>query len=233
MNGGRIVLVVLGGILSLVALVAVAAGVMLLVGNYTQRDADGFFKTSTKPYESGGYALLSDDLDIGTNGPNWLFEKGRLATLRIQGSSADGRKLFVGIAPTARVKRYLAGTSYDRVTNIDVDPFALDYERSPGSAAPAPPTNVGFWTATADGAGRQSLEWKVAKGNYSVVVMNADASRGVDARLSLGAKVRFLFWAALGLIVVGLVLLAGGGALLYVGLRRRAAVTAPAIAPTA
>jgi len=233
MSGGRIVLFVLGGILSLVALVGVAAGVMLFVGNYTQRDSDGFFKTSTRAYESSAYALVSDDLDVGTNGPDWLFEKGRLATLRIRGSSADGRKLFVGIAPTERVKRYLAGASYDVVTNIDIDPFAIDYERTTGSAAPARPTRASFWTAAADGSGRQSLEWKVAKGNYSVVVMNADASRGVDARLSLGAKVRFLFWAALALVVAGLVFLAGGGALIYVSLRRRGAVTAPAVAPTA
>jgi len=233
MTGVRIVLCVLGSILSLLALAALAGGVMLFVGNSTQRDSDGFFSTSTKTYESGSYALVSDDLDVGTNGPDWLFKKGRLATLRVRGTSADGRKLFIGIAPTPQVKRYLTGTSYDRVTNLDLDPFRVDYRRSTGRAAPTRPAAAGFWTATAAGTGRQSLEWEVAKGNYSTVVMNADASRGVDARLSLGAKIRFVFWAGLALLLIGLLLLAGGGALLYVSLRRRGAVTAPVISPTA
>jgi hypothetical protein len=231
MKAGRIVLLTVGSVVSLVALAVLAGGVALLVANHTERDSAGFFSSSAESYETGGYALVSDDLDLGTAGPDWLFEKGRLATLRLRGASTNGRELFIGIAPTTRVKKYLAGTSYDVVTDINLDPFAVTYRSVAGSSAPRPPRSSSIWTATATGAARQTLEWKVAKGNWSAVVMNADASRGVDASISLGAKIGLIFWVGLGLLIFGLFVLAGGGTMIYLGARRPADVTpSPAVA---
>jgi hypothetical protein len=51
--------------------------------------------------------------------------------------------------------------------------------------------------------------------------MNADASAGVDAELSLGAKVGFIFWVGVGLVIAGALLLGGGATLAYFGLRRQ------------
>jgi hypothetical protein len=232
MTGGKIVLLVFGSIVSLFALAALAGGVVLLVVNHTERDSAGFLSSSAESYKSGGYAIVSDSLDVGTDAPAWLFEKGRLATLRVRGSSTDGRKLFIGIAPTKRVKEYLAGTAYDVVTDLDLDPFAVKYRSSAGSSSPASPSAGSFWSVRAQGVGRQSLEWKVAKGNWSAVVMNADASRGVDARLSLGAKIGLIFWIAVALVVGGIVLLASGAAMIYFSLRRPVFVTAPVVSPT-
>ncbi len=230
MNAGRIVLLTVGSVVSLLALAVLAGGVALLVANHTERDSTGFFSSSAESYETGGYALISDDLDLGTAGPDWLFEKGRLATLRVRGAGTNGRELFIGIAPTKRVKTYLAGTSYDVVTDVDFDPFAVTYRSVAGTSAPRPPKASGIWTATATGAGRQSLEWKVAKGDWSAVVMNADASRGVDASISLGAKIGLIFWLALGLVLFGVLLLAGGGTMIYFGVRRRREVApSPAV----
>jgi hypothetical protein len=58
--------------------------------------------------------------------------------------------------------------------------------------------------------------------------MNADASPGVDARLSLGAKVGFVFWIGLGLVIAGAILLASGAVMIFFSLRRRAPPTAGA-----
>lgn len=173
---------------------------------------------------------MSDRLDIGRDGPDWLFEHGRLATLRIRGSNTSARRLFIGIAPTRQVDRYLAGASYDTVTDIDLDPFSLRYRSVDGKAVPRPPGQSHIWAAVASGAGRRTLEWKVAKGDWSVVVMNADGSRKVDANISLGAKLRFIFWLGLGVLLFGLLVLAGGAALIYIGARRgRAAAQSPAL----
>jgi hypothetical protein len=61
-------------------------------------------------------------------------------------------------------------------------------------------------TASAHGTGSQTLTWKVRSGGWSVVVMNADGSRGVDAGVSVAADVPIL-------VPLGWSLM-GGGALL-------------------
>jgi len=53
--------------------------------------------------------------------------------------------------------------------------------------------------------------------------MNADASAGVTAEITAGAEANFLLWLALGLLVAGLVFLAGGGGMIYGGARHGAA----------
>jgi hypothetical protein len=222
MTGGRIALLVAGILVCVLALAVLAAGAAVLVFNETERDSDGFFATADEPYAAEGYAIVSEDIDVGTDGPDWLFEEGRLATIRIRGSSREpGRELFIGIGPTADVKSYLAGARYDTVTDINFDPFRVTYSPSSGTSQPTTPEGQSFWNASTAGAGTQSLEWDVAKGNWSVLVMNADASAGVDAELSLGAKVGFIFWVGLGLVIAGALLLAGGATLVYFGLRRQ------------
>jgi hypothetical protein len=233
MSGGRIVLVVAGILVSLLALAAVASGAGLLVVNHTERDSAGFFSTGQEPFRTNSYALVSEEVDIGTDGPDWLFEEGRLATVRLRGSSEDGREIFLGIAPASQVRSYLAGTRHDVVTDFDVDPFRATYRSSPGTSAPAEPASQTFWSASASGSGSQSIEWDVAEGNWSVVVMNADASPGVDVELSVGAKVGFIFWVGLGLLIFGVILLAGGATMIFFGLRRPATTPSPSVSAPA
>ena len=61
--------------------------------------------------------------------------------------------------------------------------------------------------------------WEVESGDWTVVVMNADASRGVDVDARLGIKVGWLLPVAIGLLAVGLVALAGGTWLIIAGSR--------------
>lgn len=223
MSGGRIALLIAGAITTLLALAVAAAGAVLLAVNHTERDSAGFFSTGEETYATDSYAIVSDDLDIGTDGPDWLFEEGRLATVRLRGSSQDPeRELFIGIGPTAQVRDYLAGARHAVVTDVELDPFRATYRPVPGTSEPAGPADQSFWRESAQGSGSQSVEWEVAEGNWSAVVMNADASSGVDVRLSLGAKVGFIFWVGLGLVIGGAVLLAGGAAMIIFGVRRRA-----------
>jgi hypothetical protein len=60
-----------------------------------------------------------------------------------------------------------------------------------------------------------------------MIVMNTDASRGVSADISLGAKVGYIFWIALVLVIIG-ALLAAAAALLIVFAARRRPPPAPA-----
>jgi hypothetical protein len=220
-SGRRIALLVAGIVTGLAGLALLVSGVVLIAINETERDSAGFFSTAQEPYVSDSHAIVSDTLDIGTDGPDWLFEEGRLATLRLQGASENPeREIFLGIGPTREVEDYLAGASFDTVTDVALDPFKATYEATSGRSAPGEPGSEDFWSASTSGSGDQTLEWEVAKGDWSAVVMNANASPGVDVRLSLGAKVGFIFWLGLGLLVAGVVLLAGAGAMAYFSLRR-------------
>ena len=82
------------------------------------------------------------------------------------------------------------------------------------------PADSHIWAASEQGSGKQTLNWEIEDGDWSVVVMNADGSAGVDADISAGAKIPFLDalgWTALG---SGAFVLLIGIALLVMGIRR-------------
>ena len=112
-----------------------------------------------------------------------------------------------GIARTSDVSDYLRGVAHTDVTNLDYagpwgDDFQADYSDRTGSGHPAPPARSDIWVASQQGTGRQTLDWDVKDGDWSVVVMNADGSPGVDADISAGAKVPYL--STLGFVALGL-----------------------------
>jgi uncharacterized protein DUF4389 len=217
MSAGRIALLVTGCIAALISLGLLTGGCALAVVHATQRDDDGFYSTRHEPFLSEGYAILSEDLDLGTEGPDWLFEEGRLARIRLQGDSAEpGKQLFFGIGPKGAVEEYLRGVDHDVVVDVEIDPFRVKYRHEPGTRAPAPPDSQTFWAASGTG----SVEWDVEEGNWVAVVMNADASRSIVAEVSVAAKTRLLLWAALILLSLGLVFGAVAALLIALGVRR-------------
>jgi hypothetical protein len=119
------------------------------------------------------------------------------------------------------VSDYLRGSSHAVVTDVDYSPFRADYDEKAGDRPLAAPAGERFWAASAHGAGTQTLTWDVEDGDWSVVVMNADGSAGVDAGVKAGAQLSFLDEAGWVLIGTGLLALAGAGALLYAGVRPR------------
>lgn len=223
MSGGRIVTVVIGSLLVLIGLAVAAGGGVLLWADTTQRDADGFFTSSSVALATPGHALVSDELDLGTDvDADWAEEIGDLVRTRLtvdRGAAAP--PTFVGIAPQAEVRAYLRGVAHSRVVDIGTDPVRADYVVVPGSRAPAPPASRQIWDAQAQGTGRQALEWTPRPGEWTVVAMNADGSRGVALEAEAGIRVDMLGRIAAGLLVGGLVLLALGTLLMVLGFRRR------------
>jgi hypothetical protein len=217
-NAFRVASVAGGGVAALLATTLIVTGGLALWGN-GQKDDQGYLSTSTEKFATSTYALDTDNLDIDTGAPSWLLDQSDLGKVRLKVRSTDEKPVFVGIAPTRDVENYLDGTAHATITDIDTSPFTADYERHAGDRTPAAPAAHDIWSASAQGTGTQRLNWKVKDGDWSVVVMNADASPGVNARVSAGADIPFLSdvaWAALGMGAV-FTLIAGG--LLYVGLR--------------
>jgi hypothetical protein len=227
-SAGRIALLVVGCVVALISLGFLAGGGVLLWQHTTQRDADGFYTTRHETFITEGYALQSDDLDLGTEGPDWLFEEGRLATIKLEGDSAEpGKQLFFGIGPADDVERYLEGVEHDVIADVDLDPFDVRYRHETGTRTPDPPEEQTFWAAS----GVEEVEWEVDEGRWMAVAMNEDGSRGIVAEVSIGAKSDLILPAALILLLLGL----GVGALaaLLIALAVRGGASAPVVASEA
>jgi len=221
----RIAAFIISGLLALVSLGLLAAGGILLWAD-SKTDEQGYLSTSTERFATNTYALSTDNLDIDVDGADWLIDRDRFGKLRLTVDANGGKPVFAGIAPTSDVERYLRGTGHDLVTDIDYSPFRADYRRMEGEAKPARPAAQDFWAESAQGAGRQTLTWDVEDGDWSIVVMNADASRGVDADVKAGAQVDFLDSVGWGALISGLIALSISAVLAVIGIRSREKIAA-------
>jgi hypothetical protein len=214
----RLVRLVLGSLGLLAALALIGSAIAGIYRLETNRDANGYFVTHTHHYQTSSYALSTESLNVG--GVTGALEAG-LVRLRITATSTVGAKpLFIGIARTTDVNRYLARVEHDELRDINFDPFKIDYLRLGTGAPRALPSTQSFWQARASGTGTQSISWPVEKGRWSAVVMNADGSRNVSADAQLAARLSGAWWFVAAFMALGALSLAGGIALLRSGAGR-------------
>ena len=190
----------IGGLVGLAVLVA---GLAVIAVHQFNRDDDGFYTSGNERVESAGYAVVTDRIDLGTEA-DWTPD-GVIGELRLRAESPGGEELFVGIAPSDDIAKYLGGVRRSELTDIrNGDPVLVDES---GGKPADPPTSEDFWVAQDQGAGERSVEWDPEGGVWTAVVMNGDASAGVTAAVDAGAKVDWLIWVGLGLTLFGLILL--------------------------
>ena len=217
-SAGRIAALVAGGLAAFAALLMLAAGGALLWGN-AQKDHDGYLHTGTDRFHTRTAAIATDNLDVETGGASDLLGHDLFGKVRVRAESHTGKPVFVGIARTADVDRYLRGTSHAIVTDVDTSPFKAEYRTVPSARRPARPAEQSFWAASARGNGRQQVTWKVRDGNWSVVVMNADASPRVDTGISGGADLPWLDEAGWATVGAGVLIALMAAGLILVGTR--------------
>lgn len=205
-----------GSIAALVAAGLLATGGGVVVVDQTQRGSDGYLMSPTKTFSTSTYALVSERIDTGLDGPDWLYRE-FLGTVQLRSESS--RPVFVGIGRASDIDGYLGDVRRAEVKDLGADPG--EYEVRAGTAKPAPPVGQGFWAASARGTGEHVLRWDVQSGNWRVVAMNTDGSPDVNADLSIGAELPNLVWIGIGILGGGALLLAVGGALIYLGARSR------------
>jgi hypothetical protein len=226
LSAGRVILIVLGSIVALLGLGLAAGGGFLLWADQSQRER-GYLTTPAERFATSTYALTRERLEVDAGGPNWIWNGNWLGKVRIRAEAASAKPLFIGIGPDAAVAGYLGRVAHADVEDINFDPFHVDYRQIAGGAPRRPPTAQNFWAASASGQGRQTVTWKVREGDWSVVLMNADGSRGVAADLDLGAKLSFLLWVAIGLLIGGALILGGSVALIVLAARKPPPMAAP------
>ena len=220
-RGSRTAAIVVASMLGVLSLATGAAGAVALWGD-SQRDEQGYFSTATHRYTASTSALTTEEIDLDADIPGWLAgDDGSYGDVRLRVAAGDGGPVFAGIARTADVERYLADASYTEVTDVDTDPFEAAYADRGGAGRPADPAGEDIWVASTQGAGQQTLDWEIRDGRWSVVVMNPDGSRGIDADVSAGVNIGILAPIGWSLLGGGALLLLGAAGVGYAGVRRR------------
>ncbi len=192
------------------AWVAAVLGALLLAAGGTaiwadtwKRDDNGYFSANAHRYQTHTRAIATESITVGSYVPTWLAGKVRLDV------SGD-KPLFVGIAPKATVDAYLARIEHTEATHLNLDPFKVTYVDHTGTVDPRRPAAEPFWAAGVSGS-NNPLAWKLRSGKWSIVVMNADGSRDVAAKIGVGVKVPAALWVGIGLFLFGGALLAAAG----------------------
>ena len=207
--------VVGGSVIAVVgAVIALGGGGVLALGG-----TNGTFDSGHRDVSTKTTALVSEPAKI--NDTQSVTDVLGHPSVRISADSVrSDRNLFVGIGPKAQVDRYLAGAPIDTVRDFSIDPWNVEKTVRTGTATPKPPATQSFWVAKSAGS-TAAIDWKVRDGNWRVVVMNADGSRGVATMSQFAVKVPHLATVALIALIAGIVMLIGGIALIAVPSRRR------------
>jgi hypothetical protein len=173
-----------------------AVAILALVG------PDGRFTLETDA-ATETRALVFDAISLREDLPR----SGRLAaTLSLEVSS--DRTTFLGVGPTPEVARYLRGVEVAHVVQVNW-PGGVRTEDVTGARTPTPPADATFWVASDQGSD-PSIEWTVRGGDWTIVVMNADAAAGVDVSGAVGVTLPILGPMGIVLAVLGVAMLVAG-----------------------
>ena len=209
----------IGGLLALFAVALLSAG-GVGVWAETQRE-EGYVTPGGHDFSTTGSALATEGTKLGSSGVGWLYAPTLLGKVRIRVTPTGSAPLFVGIGRTDEVERYLAGTKHTMITEY----FGNEAQLVDGGPSRSAPGAQRFWVASTTGPGARNLFWKPADGKWSVVVMRADGRPGISVHADLGARIPALPWVTTGVLVAGLIFLAGGVLLIVGAVRRRPSST--------
>jgi hypothetical protein len=208
LGAGRVTAIVFGAIGALLGVGLTTAGVVALIFDGTQRDAEGYVLAPDETLSTETYAITSEGVEISLEGvPDWVVAPDSVGTIRVNAASQDGEALFVGIAPEADVDAFLEGVAHEEFEGMGGQGTAVTGDTDAGR-----PDGVDIWVASATSADTATVTWSMEDGRWALVVMNADASPGVAVDMTVGARLDWLDELAIGLLVAG-VLLVGAGTL--------------------
>ncbi len=228
MSAGRIVLLVFGIIFLVGSVFLLIGGGGMVWANAALTDSEGFYTTDTTRLRSDSYAIATKPADIEwdmNDGMGWCSDPGDFLTIRIEAENRTASQgVFIGIASEWDVDDYLEDVEYDEIVEwkSDSDGDDVEYRRHQGDSEPADPTEQTFWDASAYGTGTQTLKWAPESGEWVLVVMNQDGSYDIDVTGTAGAKVPWVFWIGLGMLIAGGVALPAGIVMVYFAARRPA-----------
>lgn len=195
-----------------------AGGALAVLGGISVATfgSSGSLEAVSTPLETSpqGHALVADIVGVSTGFPGSTM----LGTTTIGAQAEGGQPLFVGVGSRALVDKYLFGVPYQAVRQ---DGSAWETLSVPGTKQPPPPGKQKLWASQSTGV-HPSLEFRPpGAGSSSFVVMNADGSPGVDARITVGYVSKWVFPLSIAALVVGILLAFEGVYLLWRSRRPR------------
>lgn len=191
----RAILIIVGIIVLLVGLAVGCAGgaVATVVGS------DGKYDWAVGTASSQGYAIVFNQFEVtGTGQQNAK----QFVDFTVGAHSANGKTLFIGLAPAAEISSYLAGVPHDVITEVTTGRAVT----IPGDTAPKTPADQSFWSAQATGLD-PSISLLSTAGPQSLVVMNADPSTAVSTVLRVGVSSGSIFPIGIAFVALGLLLI--------------------------
>ncbi len=202
MSVGKVFAAIFGVIFAPAAIGLLVGGVALVVVFATGRDLAGYLTSHSYQLQTGSYALASDRIDLAPHSGDWWPSD--LASVRFTIESADNVPVFIGIGPTDDVERYLDGVAHDQLDHLGLRRDDVTYRHFTGGAPSDQPANLSFWVLGATTSDNQTVTWDVEPGEWSVVIMNGDASAGVRVNAAFGVRIAILLPIGIGMIVGGL-----------------------------
>jgi len=218
---GRIVATVAAALFLLLGVGMAVGGGALRLADSTMRNDDGYVMSDHHTWASPGYAVRSESAEIRTDSttldlPGWL-----LGTMTATADPATPNGVFIGVARTEDVDRYLRHVA----TSTIVEPFADDGGPTlrfvDGGSPAVAPTDATFWVSSASGRGPQTITWEPEDGEWTLVVMNGEGTTPVSASVAIGAEVPVLDTLGAVLLVVGLAVIGLSGIGLWLAVRQR------------
>jgi len=210
MSAGRVIAVVFGSLILLVGIALLIGGGAIVGVDRGFTDENGFLTAPSGELQRDSYALVGEVVLEGDW--IWWWKEPTAAQVRM----TSEQPVFIGIAARSDVEAYLSGVSYSRIDDIDFDEYrsdrvwTTDFRDYIGPDAPALPGEQTFWRASVQGEGSQTLRWELEPGDWMLVVMNSDGSRGVAAEGTVAVQAPWLLGVGIGLLAVGVVLVAIG-----------------------
>jgi hypothetical protein len=211
---------VLGALVLLPSTGLMTASVGLHWADRTQREGE-WLTSDDESVSTARHALVSDDISVDAAGAEWIVDN-LIGEVRLEMTAADPDvELFAGIAPASAVSGYLAGVGRGQLGRTGPGNGSGGALTDVAGGPPVtPPAGQDFWVARAAGSGTRTLQWTPTAGDWTLVVMRADGSAGVDTSLAVAATVPGLATIAWSLLGGGALLLAAGGLIIALALRR-------------
>jgi hypothetical protein len=216
---GRVLAVVVGAGLFLVAGGLLTAATTGAIASSTLRDDDGYLMSPSVSVSSSGSAVVSQTMELrgGTSG---VLPERLLGHLKTQVDPRTSQAVFIGVARADDAATYLAGVAHSTL----LDPTPTDggprYAQHHGGRPTTTPSDADIWVTSASGTGQQTVTWPAKEGEWTLVLMNTDGSPGVTANVAVGATVPAASGLLVGLFAIGGVLLLLSVVVLVLAVRR-------------